>query len=97
MKEYKQQIIDRIVAQAEGDRMISLYEVGRSLGHKHIKAQDCADIMRAVLKRLPGYEAVRLVAPGQSDQTASLWTTLTFIDKELEYEDYDPAADWEED
>lgn len=79
MKEYKQHIIDRIVAQAEGDRMISLYEVGRSLGHKHIKTHDCEDIMRAVLKRLPNYRPVKLVAPGQSDQTASLWTTLNFV------------------
>lgn len=86
MKEYKQQIIDEILRLAVSDRMISLYDVGRSLGHKHIKTQDCIDIMHAVRKQLPGYRPVKLVAPGQSEQTASLWTTLNFIADELELE-----------
>lgn len=86
MKEFKLDIINKIVEMAVSDRIISLYEVGTSLGHKHIKSQDCRDIMGAVLKQLPGYKAVKMVSPGQSDQTASLWTTLTFIDKELEFD-----------
>ena len=87
MKEFKSTIINTIVSMAESDRIISLHEVGTSLGHKHISTQDCTDIMNAVLKQLPGYKAVKMVAPGQSDATASLWTTLHFVDKDLEFEE----------
>lgn len=87
MKEFKTNIINTIIAKAESDRIISLHEVGTSLGHKHIVSQDCRDIMNAVLKQLPNYKAVKMVRPGQSDATASLWTSLHFIDKELEFEE----------
>ena len=85
MKEFKIEIIEAIVAKAETDKIVSLYEVGTTLGHKHIAAQDCRDIIGAVLKRLPDYKAVKMVKPGQSNATASLWTTLTFVDKTLEF------------
>ena len=87
MKEFKTAIIEAIVAAAETDRIISLYETGRELGHKHISSQDCRDIMSAVLKRLPGYKAVKLTSPNQTDAAASLWTTLNFIEKGIEFED----------
>lgn len=85
MKEFKVEIIDAIVERAKGERIISLHEVGKSLGHKHIASQDCRDIMGAVLKQLPGYKPVKMISPGQSDATASLWTTLCFVDKKLEF------------
>lgn len=89
MKEFKAQIIEAIIAKSESDKIISLYEVGTAMGHKHISAQDCRDILGAVRKRLPDYKAVKMVKPGQSDATASLWTTLTFIDKTLEFCDHE--------
>lgn len=87
MKEFKKEVIDEIVRQAEGSRIVSLHDVGIALGHKHITAQDCRDIISAVLKVLPGYKAVKMVAAGQSYSTASLWTTATFVDRGLEFED----------
>lgn len=85
MKQFKQEIIETIVARAEGERIISLYEVGKALGHKHICTQDCRDIMAAVIKRLPDYKPVKMVAPGQPDATASLWTTLHFVEGGTEF------------
>lgn len=87
MKEFKKEIIDEIVHQAEGSRIISLHDVGVEKGFNHISAADCRDIINAVLKALPGYKVVKMVAPGQSDATASLWITAAFVDKELEFDD----------
>nr|UVX90165.1 MAG: hypothetical protein [Bacteriophage sp.] len=87
MKEFKKEIVAEIVRQAEGSRIVSLHDVGIALGHKHIAAQDCRDIISAVLKALPDYKAVKMVAAGQSNATASLWTTAAFVDRGLEFED----------
>lgn len=87
MKGFKKEIVDRIVRQAEGCRIVSLHDVGVALGHKHVAAQDCRDIIAAVLKALPDYKVVKMIAAGQSDATASLWTTATFVGRDLEFED----------
>ena len=86
MKEFKSAIVDAVVEETAGCRIVSLYKVATRLGVDHIKTQDCRDIMNAVLKRVPDYRAVKMLEPGQSEATASLWTTLTFIDKELEFD-----------
>ena len=89
MKEFKQIIVDAIVKRGESDRIIPLYEVAKELGHKHISAQDCRDIMRAVLAALPEYKAVQMLTEKQmrNPATAGLFTTLTFIEKGLEFDD----------
>lgn len=79
MKEFKQDIINEIIHQAESCRFVSLHDVGTALGHKHISAQDCRDIIGAVCKALPDYHAVRMVAPGTPDSCASLWCTAVFM------------------
>ena len=87
MKEFKKAIVDQIVLEAEGSRIVRLHDVGIACGYKHISAQDCRDIISAALKELPGYKVVKMVAPGQSEAAASLWTTATFIDRTLEFDD----------
>ena len=89
MKEFKQIIVDAIVKRGESDRIISLYEVAKELGHKHISAQDCRDIMRAVLAALPEYKAVQMLTEKQmrNPATAGRFTTLTFIEKGTEFDD----------
>lgn len=96
MKEWKTEIINEIIRQAEGCRIVSLYEVGKSLGHKHICSQDCRDIIMAAAKALPDFKVFKMVAPRQSRATASLWTTATFICNELEFDDGDEFDDWGE-
>lgn len=87
MKEFKLDMINRIVTEARGSRIVSLHDVGVAAGYDHISAQDCRDIINAVLAELPDYKVVKMVAPGQSAATASLWTTAAFVDRSLEFEE----------
>lgn len=87
MKEFKTEIIEKIVKESEGSRIVSLHDVGVALGHKHVSAQDCRDIISAALKRMPGYRVVKMVAPRTLDCCASLWETATFVDSSLEFEE----------
>lgn len=88
MKEFKQNIIDTIVKKADEERIISLYDVAKEQGLKHISAQDCRDIMRAVLAALPEYKAVQMLTEQQmkNPATAGLFTTLTFMEKGVEFD-----------
>lgn len=86
MKESKAAIVNAIAQKAEGMRIVSLHQVASEMGHKHISSQDCRDIMNAVLKRIPDYKAVKIVAPGQPEATASLWTTLHFVEKNFDFD-----------
>ena len=88
MKAYKQEIVNRIISEAEGCRIVSLHDIGTALGHKQISTQDCRDIINAVQKAIPDYECVKMVKPGQSSATASLWMTATFIDWDIEFADF---------
>ena len=85
MKEFKQQIINAIVEKARGCKIVSLFETAQELGYNHISSQDCRDILNAVEKALPDYTPVKMLDRKQS--TASLFTTLCFVDKELEFDD----------
>lgn len=89
MREFKQIVVDAIVKRSESDRIISLYEVAKELGHKHIATQDCRDIMRAVLAALPEYKAVQMLTEKQirNPATAGLFTTLTFVEKGIVFDD----------
>lgn len=87
MKEFKLDIVNRIVLEAKGSRIVRLHDVGVAAGYNHISSQDCRDIIKAVLVELPDYKAVKMVAPGQSAAAASLWTTAAFVDKALEFDD----------
>lgn len=87
MQDYKQEIVNRIISEAEGCKIVSLHDAGTALGHNHISTQDCLDIINAVQKAIPNYKCVKMVKPGQSSATASLWTTAAFIDRDIEFED----------
>lgn len=86
MKEFKVEIIEKIVKESEGSKIVSLHDVGVALGHKHLSAQDCRDIISAALKRMPDYRVVKMVAPRTPDCCASLWETATFVDSSLKFE-----------
>lgn len=88
MKEYKQIVIDSIINKAKDERIISLRKTANELGYKHISAQDCRDIMHAVLKALPEYKAVQMLTEKQarSSATAGLFSTLNFVEKTVEFD-----------
>lgn len=89
MKEFKQKIIDAIVEEAQDVKIVSLYKTAQELGYNHISEQDCRDILGAVKKALPDYTPVKMLDHQQyrNKATASLFTTLCFVDKELEFDD----------
>lgn len=86
MKDFKLDLINRIVLEAKGSRIVRLHDIGVAAGYNHISAQDCRDIIKAVLVELPDYKVVKMVVSGQSAATASLWTTAAFVDKALEFD-----------
>ena len=89
MKEFKQQVINAIIEKAKGCKIVSLFETAQELGYDHISSQDCRDILNAVEKALPDYTPVKMLDRKQyrNQSTASLFTTLCFVDKELEFDD----------
>lgn len=89
MKEFKQDLVNAVVTKAESERIINFYETAKEMGHKHISAQDCRDIMNAVLKALPEYRAVQMCTEEQlkNPATAGLFSTLTFVEKNIEFDE----------
>lgn len=83
MKEYKREIIDAIIAEAEDSRIISLREVAANLGHDHLPRLVVEEIRNAVKKELPGYHAVRM----ENTPHDSLFQSLCFVEDDVEFED----------
>ena len=87
MKTSKLDIINDITARADSDRIISLREVAADHGLNHIAAQDCRDIMAAVIKARPDYRAVKMCTDAQlrNPSTAGLFSTLCSVDRTTEF------------
>ena len=82
MKQYKLDIINQMGELTEGYKVISLRKTALSLGIKHLKTQECMEIMNAFLKLHPDYKAVRMTGNPLDSVFCSLW----FIDKTLEFD-----------
>ena len=83
MKTWKSEIVNDICAAAEGARIVSLKEVAEARGINHIKAQDAREIMCAVLKVLPDYRPVQMMAT----KNDSLFQSLCFVENCVEFDD----------
>lgn len=83
MKNWKEDIVRRIVEAADRQRIISLREIAAEAGLRHIGHQDTVDIQLYVEKALPNYSAVRVLKIG--DALESLFTTLTFVENGVEF------------
>lgn len=87
MKEFKEQIVEKIIETSHEQKIVSLKAVAASLGIKHITRQDTVDIQKAVAQRLEGYHAVQMMdAPH-----ASLFQSLTWIEDGVEFDDRTPV------
>lgn len=91
MKKWKQQIADEVISRCADLRIVSLRDVALSMGYNHIKSDDCRHIAAAVVKAVPGYEAVKLLTAAQSrnPSSAGLFSTLVFTCLEFCDEDYE--------
>ena len=76
------QVLD---AKAVTDKIISFHKVALSCGYKHIKTEQVAGIAESFCNRHPNYKAVRILK--YANDCSSLFVSLHFIDKELEFED----------
>ena len=82
MKQYKLDIINQMGELTEEYKVISLRKTALSLGIKHLKTQECIEIMNAFIKLHPDYKAVRIM----NNPLDSVFCSLCFIDKTLEFD-----------
>ena len=91
MKEYKREIIDAIIAEAEDSKIVSLREVAANLGHDHLPRLVVEEIRNAVKKELPGYRAVIM----ENTPHDSLFQSLCFVEDDVEFEDENKMRGYE--
>lgn len=85
MKQWKTDIVNAIVYESEGDKIISLCDVAGKMGLKHILTADCRDIIKAVETALPTYRPIRMMKTPND----SLFRSLCFVRNDVEFEDED--------
>ena len=79
-------LLNRILdSKAVTDKIISFHKVALSCGYKHIKLEQVSGIAESFCHRHPNYKAVRILK--HANDCSSLFVSLHFIDKELEFED----------
>ena len=81
-KKMLNQVLD---TKAVTDKIISFHKVALACGYKHIKAEQVAGIAESFCNRHPNYKPVRILK--HANDCSSLFVSLHFIDKELEFED----------
>lgn len=81
MKNFKQDIIKKMVGKTASDRIVSLKETAAELGYNHIARQDVEDILNA-LKKVDGYRPVQIMN-GKND---SLFQSLCLVENGTEFE-----------
>lgn len=69
---------------AIGDRIISLKEIAEKIGIKRIKREQVMGIINTFTYRHPDYKAVKMLS--HKNEIASLFNSITFIDKGLEFD-----------
>ena len=67
------------------DKIISFHKVALVCGYKHIKTEQVAGIAESFCHRHLNYKSVRILK--HANDCSSLFVSLHFIDKELEFED----------
>lgn len=84
MKEWKEKIVEAMVEKTEDTRIISLKETAAEMGIKHIKTEDCMDILNA-LKNVSGFRPVQIMMTPHD----SLFVSLNLVDDGLEFDNED--------
>lgn len=82
MKEWKEKIVEAMVKKTKDTRIVSLRETAAEMGIKHIKTEDCLDILNA-LKNVSGFHPVQIMM----NPNDSLFVSLNLVDNGLEFDD----------
>ena len=88
MKEWKNQIANKLNEKAKAEKEISFYETAKECGFNHVKKQEVMEITRQFLKENPTYKAIQFVKNPEkgASSTESLFTTLMLTECEYETE-----------
>lgn len=82
-KQQKNALKAALDVKATTDKIISVRETANELGIKQIDRQQCAGLAQSFCRLHPEYKAVQMM----NTPTDSLFCSLTFVDKELEFDD----------
>ena len=86
LNQTEKKMLNRVLdTKAVTDKIISFHKVALSCGYKHIKAEQVAGIAMSFCNRHPNYKPVKILK--HDNDCSSLFVSLHFIDKELEFED----------
>ena len=81
MKNYKEEIIARMIEKSADEKIVSLRETAAELGISHISAQDCRDILNR-LQKVEGFRPVQIM----SSKHDSLFCSLCLVDNTVEFD-----------
>ena len=82
----EKKLLNRVLdTQAITDKIISFHKVALACGYKHIRTEQVAGIAESFCHRHPNYKAVRMLKC--DNDCSSLFISLHFIDKSLDFED----------
>lgn len=82
MKEFKENVVDKMIEKSQDMRIVSLRETAAELGIKHISAQDTRDIARR-LQKVEGYRLVQMM----NTPNDSLFCSLCLVENGVEFDD----------
>lgn len=72
-----------IVDEAESDKIVSLYDIAKSLGINHMKTQRVMQIVKRMEIELPNYHPVRMM----KTENDSLFVSLCFVQNDVEFDE----------
>ena len=81
MKQFKLDIINRMVEKHAEQRIVSLRETAKELGYNHVSDRDCRDII-GKLKNVPESKLIRLMNTPHD----SLFCSLCLVDECVSFE-----------
>lgn len=87
MKDYKLKVIEALIAEAQGARIVELKKTAQAVGVDRLTRQEAEEVLRAALKQLPDYKMVKIVTEEQNRNpaTASIWETGALVENGFEF------------
>ena len=87
MKDYKLKVIEALVTEAHGARIVELKKTAQAVGVDRLNAHEAEEVLRAALKQLPDYKIVKIVTEKQDQYpaTASLWETGALVENGFQF------------
>jgi hypothetical protein len=82
MKEFKENVVNKMIEKSQDMRIVSLRETAAELGIKHISAQDTRDIAQR-LRKVEGYHLVQMM----NTPNDSLFCSLCLVENGVEFDD----------